>query len=204
MKHTSLQIIRDEHASLAAMLQSMRMMVDRGPADNAENFFDVMRAMLFYIDEFPERLHHPKESNLLFPRVAKAVPHVMGTVDRLERDHMHSEKSVRDVQHLLLSWELLGDSRRQAFTDAFKQYVDAYLEHMRLEEEVILPEAEKGADRGRLERTGRRVRDQLRSADRQVPARPGLRPPVHAHRDARAGADRPGQLAACAQSASVG
>jgi len=143
MKHTSLQIIRDEHASLAAMLQSMRMMVDRGPADNAENFFDVMRAMLFYIDEFPERLHHPKESNLLFPRVAKAVPHVMGTVDRLERDHMHSEKSVRDVQHLLLSWELLGDSRRQAFTDAFKQYVDAYLEHMRLEEEVILPEAEK-------------------------------------------------------------
>jgi hemerythrin-like domain-containing protein len=76
-----------------------------------ENFFDVMRAMLFYIDEFPERLHHPKESNLLFPRVAKAVPHVMGTVDRLERDHMHSEKSVRDVQHLLLSWELLGDSR---------------------------------------------------------------------------------------------
>ena len=74
MKHTSLQIIRDEHASLAAMLQSMRMMVDRGPADNAENFFDVMRAMLFYIDEFPERLHHPKESNLLFPRVAKAVP----------------------------------------------------------------------------------------------------------------------------------
>ena len=143
MKHTSLQIIRDEHASLAAMLQSMRMMVDRGPADNAENFFDVMRAMLFYIDEFPERLHHPKESNLLFPRVAKAVPHVMGTVDRLERDHMHSEKSVRDVQRLLLSWELLGDSRRQAFTDAFKQYVDAYLEHMRLEEEVILPEAEK-------------------------------------------------------------
>jgi hemerythrin-like domain-containing protein len=143
VKHTSLQIIRDEHASLAAMLQSMRMMVERGPADKPENFFDVMRAMLFYIDEFPERLHHPKESNLLFPRIAKSSPHVMGTVDRLERDHMHSERSVRDVQHLLLSWELLGESRRQTFVDAFRQYVDAYLEHMRLEEEVILPEAEK-------------------------------------------------------------
>jgi len=143
MRHTSLQIIRDEHSSLAAMLQSMRMMVERGPADKPENFFDVMRAMLFYIDEFPERLHHPKESNLLFPRVAKAAPHVIGTVDRLERDHMRSEKSVRDVQHLLLSWELLGESRHQTFNDAFKQYVDAYLEHMRLEEEVILPEAEK-------------------------------------------------------------
>ena len=31
MQHTSLQIIRDEHSSLTAMLLSMRMMVARGP-----------------------------------------------------------------------------------------------------------------------------------------------------------------------------
>jgi len=141
--HTSLQIIRDEHSSLAAMLQSMRMMVARGPVDDARNFFDVLRAMLFYIDEFPERLHHPKESNLLFPRVAKAVPSVMGAIDRLERDHMSGEKMVREVQHLLLAWELLGESRRQVFVDTFNRYIDFYLEHMRLEETVILPEAQK-------------------------------------------------------------
>jgi len=141
--HTSLQIIRDEHSSLAAMLQSMRMMVARGPVDDARNFFDVLRAMLFYIDEFPERLHHPKESNLLFPRVAKAVPSVMGAIDRLERDHMSGEKMVREVQHLLLAWELLGETRRQVFVDTFNRYIDFYLEHMRLEETVILPEAQK-------------------------------------------------------------
>ena len=141
--HTSLQIIRDEHSSLAAMLQSMRMMVARGPVDDARNFFDVLRAMLFYIDEFPERLHHPKESNLLFPRVAKAVPSVMGAIDRLERDHMSGEKMVREVQHLLLAWELLGESRRQVFVDTLNRYIDFYLEHMRLEETVILPEAQK-------------------------------------------------------------
>jgi len=141
--HTSLQIIRDEHSSLAAMLQSMRMMVARGPVDDARNFFDVLRAMLFYIDEFPERLHHPKESNLLFPRVAKAVPSVMAAIDRLERDHMSGEKMVREVQHLLLAWELLGESRRQVFVDTFNRYIDFYLEHMRLEETVILPEAER-------------------------------------------------------------
>ena len=141
--HTSLQIIRDEHSSLAAMLQSMRMMVARGPVDDARNFFDVLRAMLFYIDEFPERLHHPKESNLLFPRVAKAVPSVMAAIDRLERDHMSGEKMVREVQHLLLAWELLGESRRQVFVDTFNRYIDFYLEHTRLEETVILPEAQK-------------------------------------------------------------
>jgi hemerythrin-like domain-containing protein len=139
----SLQIIRDEHASLAAMLQSMRMLVERGPDHSRTNFFDVVRAMLFYIDEYPERLHHPKESNLLFPRVVKASPKVLGAIDRLERDHMYSEKAARELQHQLLAWELLGSSRRQAFVEAFGKYVDFYIEHMRLEEEVILPEAEK-------------------------------------------------------------
>ncbi len=142
-RHSSLQVIRDEHASLAAMLQSMRMMVKRGPAEDRRNFFDVVRAMLFYIDEFPERLHHPKESNLLFPRVVKASPQVMGAIDKLERDHMYSEKAARDMQHLLLKWELLGSSWRLAFEEALEKYINFYLEHMSMEESVILPEAER-------------------------------------------------------------
>ena len=143
MTHRCLKIIRDEHASLAAMLQSMRMLVQRGTAGQAASFFEAMRAMLFYIDEFPERLHHPKESNLLFPRVVRQAPAVMGVVDRLERDHMQSEKAVRDLQHLLLAWELLGESRREIFVTTLITYVEAYLEHMRLEEAEILPQAEK-------------------------------------------------------------
>lgn len=142
-QHSALQIIRDEHASLAAMLQSMRMMVKRGPAEDRRNFFDVVRAMLFYIDEFPERLHHPKESNLLFPKVVKLAPKVMGAIDKLERDHLSSEKAARDMQHMLLAWELLGASRRQAFEEALEKYINFYLEHMSLEESVILPEAER-------------------------------------------------------------
>lgn len=142
-RHSALQTIRDEHASLAAMLQSMRLMVEKGPSDDHRQFFNVLRAMLFYIDEFPERLHHPKESNLLFPKVVKLAPKTMGAVDKLERDHMRSEKAARDLQHLLLAWDLLGPSRRAAFEEAVGHYIDAYLEHMNLEENVILPEAER-------------------------------------------------------------
>ena len=143
MKHTSLQIIRDEHASLAAMLRAMQKLVERGPDEHPLNFFDVVRGMLFYIDEFPERLHHPKESNLLFPHLVRASPDIMATVSRLEGDHITGERLVRDLQHLLLAWELLGEPRRAAFVEQCKDYVAFYLEHMRLEETVILPEAEK-------------------------------------------------------------
>ena len=142
MKKRSLHIIRDEHASLAAMLRSMSQLLERGPEKDPRQFLEVMRAMLFYIDEFPEQLHHPKESNLLFPRLAKRAPEMMGAIDRLERDHMHSEKAVRDLLHLLLAWEQVGAPRKSAFVDALGPYIEAYLEHMRLEETLVLPAAE--------------------------------------------------------------
>jgi hemerythrin-like domain-containing protein len=143
MAHESIRIIHDEHAALAAMLRSIGMMVERGPGNEPESFFDVLRAMLFYIDEFPERLHHPKESELLFPRVARLAPETMEAIDRLENDHVKGESAVRELQHLLLAWELVGESRRVAFEKAAKQYLAFYLEHMRLEETVILPAAQK-------------------------------------------------------------
>lgn len=140
---TSLKIIRDEHSTLAAMLKSTRMLVERGPQDDAKGFFDVLRAMLFYIDEFPERLHHPKETELLFPRVQRAAPETSAAITRLDHDHEYTEKAVRDLLHLLVAWEMMGESRREAFTRTFTRYVDLYLSHMRLEEEEVLPAAVK-------------------------------------------------------------
>ncbi|WP_372657117.1 hemerythrin domain-containing protein [Hydrogenophaga sp.] len=147
MTHDALRVIRDEHASLAAMLQSLLLMVRQGDTpdgpEKPELFFDVLRAMLFYIDEFPEKRHHPKETELLFPRVAQAAPEVREVIAQLDRDHAHGEARVRQLMHLLMAWELLGDSRRQAFVSEVTQYVDFYLEHMALEESQILPAAER-------------------------------------------------------------
>lgn len=143
MSPTSLRAIREEHASLAAVLQSLRLMLDRGPGDEPAAFFDVMRAMLFYIDEVPERQHHPKESEWLFPKVAERSAEAAQVIERLERDHAGGEAAVRELQHLLLAWELMGDARRDAFATALLRYIDFYLEHMRLEEAVVLPAAQQ-------------------------------------------------------------
>ena len=146
MPHLTLQIIRDEHAAVAAVLRSLTMMIQRGPEEEPERFFDVLRAMLFYIDEFPERLHHPNESNLLFPRLARAAPELMPVISRLETDHISGEGRVRELQHLLLAWELMGDARRPAFTEAAQAYVTFYLAHMRTEETELLPVAARVLD----------------------------------------------------------
>lgn len=144
MKRDALRTVRDEHARLSAMLRAMLAMLARGPeADGAERFFDVLRAMLFYIGEFPEKLHHPKESDMLFPRVARAAPHTLDTITRLEKEHLGGEGRVRELVHLLMAWEYLGEPRREAFVQEAEAYVNFYLAHMRLEEQVVLPAAEQ-------------------------------------------------------------
>jgi hemerythrin-like domain-containing protein len=170
MPHITLQIIRDEHAALAAMLRSLTMMLERGPQDDPQRFFDVLRAMLFYIDEFPERLHQPKESGLLFPKVLRAAPELRPVIDRLENDHMKGEGKVRALQHLLLGWELIGESRRAAFVNAAREFTASYLEHMRVEETQILPVAAKllaPADWEVLDSAFQSTRDPLAGGERE-------------------------------------
>lgn len=141
MAHASIRIIREEHAALAALMKAFDKALVKGPGDEPEIFFDAVRAMLFYVDEFPEQLHHPKESNLLFPRVARSAPETLDTIAQLENDHAKGESAVRELQHLLLAWELMGESRRDVFVETARRYMDFYLAHMQLEETVIIPAA---------------------------------------------------------------
>ena len=143
MRHTTLDIIHDEHQALAAMLRSLSMLVQQARRENRMPDFEVLRAMLFYIDEFPERLHHPKESELLFPVVAARCPELAPVIARLDKDHAAGERAVRDLQHALLAFEMMGEVRRVAFEQAAERYIRAYLEHMAIEEQDILPAARR-------------------------------------------------------------
>jgi hemerythrin-like domain-containing protein len=143
MSSVALRVIRDEHLALAAMLQSLTMMVAQSRRSGTLPDFGVMRAMLFYVDEFPERLHHTKESALLFPRIRARVPDLGPVLDRLERDHEQGERAIRDLAHALLAFEVMGESRRAAFEQTLERYVRSYLDHMAVEEREILPAAQQ-------------------------------------------------------------
>jgi hemerythrin-like domain-containing protein len=141
MHHTSLEVIRDEHQALAAMLRSLSMLLAHARRHGAVPDFDVLRAMLFYIDEFPERLHHTKESELLFPIVRARAPALAVVLDRLDDDHARGEAAIRELEHALLAFEVMGPSRRDDFEVAVQRYIGFYLEHMALEESQVLPAA---------------------------------------------------------------
>ncbi len=140
---SALRIIRDEHQALSAMLTSLRLLLRQHRQEGSPPRFDVIRAMLFYIDEFPERLHHRKETELLFPMIRQHGSEGADILDKLDRDHGAGERAIRELQHRLLAWEMIGESRREDFEQAVERYLGFYATHMQLEEEVVLPLAQK-------------------------------------------------------------
>lgn len=143
MSHPCMTIIRDEHGALSAMLRSLSMLLAEHRRHHSLPDFSVLRAMLFYVDEFPEKLHHTKESELLFPKLRARCPEVASVLERLDRDHARGEKAIRDLEHDLLAFEVLGEPRRAAFENAVERYIEFYLSHMAVEENEILPLAQK-------------------------------------------------------------
>ncbi|MED5622434.1 hemerythrin domain-containing protein [Ideonella sp. BN130291] len=143
MRSTALAIIRDEHRVLSAMLQSMSLLLRQCRAARQPPDFRLLRTMLFYVDEYPNRLHHPKEEALLFPRVRRECPDLAEVLDQLSDDHQQGERSMHQLEHALLAYEVMGDERRAAFEQALDRYTAFYLRHMMLEERHVLRAAEE-------------------------------------------------------------
>jgi hemerythrin-like domain-containing protein len=168
MTPATVRILREEHGALSAVLRSMSMLVADARRRAATPDFHALRAMLFYVDEFPEKLHHAKESALLFPLLRRRSEGADAVLDKLDHDHAQGERSIRELEHLLLGWEMLGESRREAFEQALERYVEFYLDHMRREESQVLPLAQRtltAEDWAELDRSFGEHRDALTGAE---------------------------------------
>jgi hemerythrin-like domain-containing protein len=140
---TALNVIRDEHRALSAILHGLQYLVSGVREGKRKPDFAVLRAMVHYIDAFPDKLHHPKEDRYLFARLRQRSQEANSVLDQLEAEHVQSAKLIRDLEQDLLRWEMGGDENFAAFAEKVKQYADFHWHHMRQEELVILPLAER-------------------------------------------------------------
>ena len=74
----TIDIIHDEHRALASVLQALRFIVGEIRSGKTQPDFRLLAAMVDYITQVPDKIHHPKEDDYLFPRLpsrsAEAVP----------------------------------------------------------------------------------------------------------------------------------
>jgi hemerythrin-like domain-containing protein len=139
----AIRVIVNEHRALAAVLHGMLYLVHeiRDHADKPD--FNLFGAMIYYIDSFPERFHHPKEDQYLYRLLRTRHPDAAPLLDRLEREHRVGAEKIRTLEQALARYQQGGKSEFSGFLAAVESYAAFHWEHMRTEEQEALPLAEK-------------------------------------------------------------
>jgi hemerythrin-like domain-containing protein len=139
----AIAVLKSEHRSISAVLHGLKELARMAQDAKVRPHFQVLRSMLRYMDEYPERLHHPKEDEHLFARLLKRAPEAKPIIDELHAEHKKGAELIRELERALLFFE----EGWPAGAREFQQTVDAYAEfnwkHMRKEEQQVLPLAER-------------------------------------------------------------
>ena len=138
----AIRILRNEHRSISSVLHGLQELARTAKNPQVRPDFSVLRAMIYYIDAFPERLHHPKENDVLFPRVLARSPDATTLVQELRDEHDKGAVLIRDLDRALIAFEIAWPFGADRFDDAVRAYSNFHWDHMRKEEKVLLPLAE--------------------------------------------------------------
>lgn len=141
--YETIRVIQDDHDRLGAVLHGMLFLLHRIADGGAPPNLKVFRAMLLYIRDYPEQVHHVKEDAFLFARIRMRTHVADAALDELEAQHERGEALISDMEHALTRFELEGNDAFPALLHTAEDYARFYFDHMRKEEEEILPIARK-------------------------------------------------------------
>ena len=139
----ALWIIRDEHARIAAVLSCLRGMLANMETLEGKPDFDLLHAMLDYMDSFVNTFHHPKEDRYLFKALHRRHPEAGAIIDELQKQHVQGAENLDGVRAALKAYERDGKAAFDAFRKKALHYVEFEKNHALTEEEKIFPLAEK-------------------------------------------------------------
>jgi hemerythrin-like domain-containing protein len=139
----AISVLKSEHRSLSAVLQALKELARMAQDARLKPDWRAFRAMLRYIDEYPERLHHPKEDQYLFARLAKRSQDARTLIEDLKREHVEGARLVRELERAFLFFEEQWPAGGREFLAAVDDYAEFHWAHMRKEEQQLLPLAER-------------------------------------------------------------
>ena len=129
--------ITREHHALSRVVAVLQELLKEIAAEYTEPDFTLLALALYYIDEFPEQMHHPKEDEHLFTALRAKASAFESVLDTLEREHARDAHMVSQMHRALVHY-LAG---AYGSLDAFKACVDTYAGflqgHMSKEEGVL-------------------------------------------------------------------
>ena len=138
----AIRIIREEHQSLAAVLHGLLYVVREIRAHRMQPDFELLGAMVYYIDTFPERCHHPKEDEWLFRLLQQRHPPANELLARLRSEHRAGATKLKQLEQALVRYQQGGHTEFPVFAAAVEGFVAFERNHMHSEETEVIPLAQ--------------------------------------------------------------
>ena len=135
----AMRILMDEHQSLAAIIHALRYMIKEIAAGRLQPDFALLRAMVHYLDAYPEKRHHPKEEAYLFGPLRARTEQGNAALDKLEAEHALADERIARLAAALEDYAERADGDIKGFSLAFDAYAEFYRTHMLMEEREVLP-----------------------------------------------------------------
>jgi branched-chain amino acid transport system ATP-binding protein len=136
---SALGILHGEHRSLVSVLQALRRFVrplcDNKVKPDCEAFVEIVS----YIETFADRFHHPKEDEFLFLALRNRTRHADGFLRDLQQEHAAGPAELDALKMALLRTGGGGVTEIQDFALRLDRYVRGQEEHLRKEEDIVIP-----------------------------------------------------------------
>lgn len=136
---SAIKRIKAEHRALACILGGIQVLVARYREPASVPDFNLLDLMLRYIENVPDRVHHPKEDRVLFPAIALRAGNGKALVRELERDHARGAPMLAELRRAFRVFREGGENALNQLATAADEFTEFYLYHMRKEEEQLLP-----------------------------------------------------------------
>ncbi|MDI7065525.1 hemerythrin domain-containing protein [Paraburkholderia fungorum] len=140
---SAVAVILHEHQQMSIVIEGMRRFVSLLAAGTPAPGLMVLRAMLYYIREYPQQVHHPKEDRFLFTPLRDRTDEFDYVLTELESQHAQGDVRLRNIEHALTRYELKGAPALRELRAMVDAYVEFHADHRCMEETLILPAARR-------------------------------------------------------------
>jgi branched-chain amino acid transport system ATP-binding protein len=137
----AIDVIRTEHRALASVLSGLVEVNDGIAAGRFAPDLDLLEAMIRYITEVPDKVHHPKEDDFLFKALRKRSPDIGSVLDTLQAEHHEGPGRTLALLDALKRYRTDGAPAFAPFRAMVREYVEWQWQHMSTEETKVLPVA---------------------------------------------------------------
>lgn len=129
--------IKQEHYALGMVVAVLARLLGDIAAQRAAPDFALFAAALYYIDDFPERCHHPKEDEYLFKALRGRTARHNAALDDLQAEHVRSAQMVGYLHQALTHYQGGAPEGLERFRAAVEAYAAMLRDHIHKEDELL-------------------------------------------------------------------